>query len=402
MSSQPYYWTDSHKEEFDIEVISIVEEDGNHYMRIRENVVKPTGGGQAGDRGIITIEGREYDFVDTILHNEQIVLVMKKSLLDFNGKAALKLDMDWRRAMMANHTSEHIFVGLMKKKYPEIELGRIWVDGIHGTIVLEGKVIPFEDILAIESKVNHVIEKEVEVETQVVTADQVDDSVRAREGVTSKNDVIRLVNVGQFDSSACAGIHVSNTREIRFFKVIDVKEIDGNTYIEFVSRSNAIEKVTEIYNMALIRKHSYPFEIEQVGALLDKSKSLQESYENTTEKILQLMKEGPTKEDLNGVTFWYEYLPGIDVSTLRHLMKQLDMTEPALTLFLTSGKKTNIVVWTKGMPNDAAYYIADIVQDLGGKGGGSEESFTGGFAESSDAEDIFLKIVERVRKRIQE
>jgi len=402
MSSQPYYWTDSHREEFDVEVISIIEADGNHFIRIRENVVKPTGGGQAGDRGTISIEGKEFNFIDTVLHNDNIAMVMKKSPIDYKGKATLKLDMNWRRAMMANHTSEHIFVGLMKKRYPEIELGRIWVDGIHGTIVLEGKVIPFEDILIIESEVNQMIQNEIDVDTKVVSADEVDASVRAREGVTSKNDVIRLVNVGKFDSSACAGIHVSNTREIRFFKVIDVKETDGNTYIEFVSGSNAVERVIDIYNMALERKYSYPYEMEQLGAILDKSKTLQDSYEKITEKILQLMRSGPTKEDLNGVTFWYEFLPGVEVSTLRHLMKELDMAKPSLTLFLTSGKKTNIVVWTKGMPKDASYYITDIVQNLGGKGGGSAESYTGGFSESSNSDELFQKIVEKVRKRIQE
>ena len=402
MSSQPYYWTDSHTDEFNVEVISILEANGDYYTQIKENVVKPTGGGQAGDRGHIVIEGKQFAFADTILHSDHPVLVMKHAPINFRGKATMKLDMNWRRAMMTNHTSEHIFVGLMKKKYPEIELGRIWIDGIHGTIVLEKKVIPLEEILDVESKVNKMIQDEIEVVTRVVSASEVDDSVRAREGVTSQNEIIRVVNVGEYDSSACSGIHVSNTREIRLFKVVDVKETAGNTYIEFVSGSNAVEKVSEIYNMALARKYSYPYEMEQIGAILDKSKTLQESYERTTEKILQLMKEGSTKEELNGVTFWCEYLPGLEVATLRHLMKELDMTEPSLTLFLTSGKKTNIVVWTKGMPKDTAYYIADIVQDLGGKGGGSAESYTGGFSDPSNPEDLFLKIVEKVKSRIQE
>ncbi|MGY5858545.1 MAG: hypothetical protein RTU63_04185 [Candidatus Thorarchaeota archaeon] len=402
MSSLPYYWTDSHKDEFDIEILSILEANEHFHIRIDEQVVKPTGGGQAGDRGVVLIEGKEYDFIDTISHNDDTVLVMKNSPTAGKGKAQLKLDMTWRRAMMTNHTSEHIFVGLMKKKYPELKLGRIWIDGIHGTIMLEGRVVPLEEILTTESLVNRLIRDEIDVTTKVVSAEEVDKSVRAREGITSKNDVIRLVNVGEFDSSACSGIHVANTREIRLFKVIDVKDVDGNTHIEFVSGEIAVDKITETYNMALTRKYSYPYEIEQLGAILDKSKTLQTSYEKTTEKILQLMKEGPNKEQLNGVTFWYEYLPGLEVSTVRYLIKELDLTEPSLTLFLTSGKKTSIVVWTKGMLKDAAYYISDIVQDLGGRGGGNSEAYTGGFTEVADPEELLKTIIERVRKRIQE
>ena len=308
--------------------------------------------------------------------------------------------MSWRKAMMTNHTSEHIFVGSMKKKYPELKLGRIWIDGFHGTVILEGKVIPLEEILETETEVNQLIRDSLYVTTKVVSAAEVDETVRAREGVTSKNDVIRLVNVGEYDSSACSGIHVTNTSDIRAFKIIDVKAQEGNTHIEFVSGATAVNKLTEIYNIALTRKYSYPYEIEQLGAILDKSKSLQLSYDDAIEKILHLMRDGPNKEQLNGITFWHEYLPGFEVATIRHLIKELKLVEPSITMFFTSGKKTNIVLWTKGMPKDAAYYISDIVQELGGKGGGSAESYTGGFAEVVNPNDLYLTLVDRVKEKI--
>ena len=150
MSSQPYYWTDSQKDEFNIKIVSILEANGHYHIRISEQVVRPTGGGQAGDRGVVLIGGKEYDFIDTILFNDDTVLVMKSSPTEGKGKTHLKLDMTWRRAMMTNHTSEHIFVGLMKQKYPELKLGRIWIDGIHGTVMLEGKVVSLEEVLIAE------------------------------------------------------------------------------------------------------------------------------------------------------------------------------------------------------------------------------------------------------------
>ncbi len=401
MRAQPYYWTDPMKEEFEVEIKSILEANGDCYVRINEQVTKPAGGGQAGDKGVLIIDEKEHRFIDTILHDEKTVLVMKSSP-PRKGKALLKLDMAWRRVMMTNHTAEHIFVGAMKKKYPELILGWIWVDGVHGTVVLEGKVIPIEEILDTETKVNRLIHDEIGVTTKIVQAADVDESVRAREGVTSKNDAIRLVNVGEFDSSACSGIHVTNTKDIRAFKIIDVKAQEGNTHIEFVTGEIAVANLVDIYNIALSRKYSYPYEIEQLGAILDKSKTLQISYEEAVEKILQLMKEGPNKEQLDAVTFWHEYMPGFEISTIRHLIKELKLTEPSVTLFLTTGKKTNIVLWTKGMPKDAEYYITDIVESLGGRGGGSADAYTGGFTEIENPQELFLMIVEKVRKRILE
>ncbi|TFH08455.1 MAG: hypothetical protein E4H14_06420 [Candidatus Thorarchaeota archaeon] len=402
MSSQPYYWTDPMKEQFDIEIESILEANGHFHMRINKQVAKPAGGGQAGDKGTLSIGEKKYDFIDTILHDGYTILVMKNSPIIGKGKAVLNLDMAWRKAMMTNHTSEHIFVASMKKKYPELNLGKIWIDGIHGTVVLEGKTIPLEDILVIEKEVNRIIQDSVCVTTKVVAAGEVDDTVRAREGVTSKNDIIRLVNVGDFDSSACSGIHVTNTSDIHTFKIIDAKDQDGNTHIEFVSGNIAASKLADVYNIALTRKYSYPFEMDQLGAILDKSTALQVSYEEAVEKILQLMRNGPNKEQLNDVTFWYEYLPGFEISAARQLIKDLNLEEPSVTLFLTTGKKTNIILWTKGMPKDAAYYIAEIVEDLGGKGGGSAESYTGGFTEVQNPQEMFLILVKLVMDRILE
>ena len=109
-----------------------------------------------------------------------------------------------------------------------------------------------------------------------------------------------------------------------------------------------------------------------------------------------------SKEQLNEITFWHEYLPGFEISTTRHLIKELKLEEPSVTLFLTTGKKINIVLWTKGMPKDAAHYIATIVDELGGRGGGSAEAYTGGFTEVKHPQELFLTLVERVKERILE
>ena len=399
MSTLPIYWSDPLKHQFDVTIESILEVDGTTYLQIKENVVKPTGGGQSGDRGHLIIDHKKYEFIDTILYEDRATLVMKNKP-PIEGKSQLILDMEWRTSMMRNHTSEHIFVGAMKKKFPEVKLGRIWVDGDHGTIILEGKEISLDEVLEVEAVVNRLIHDAVRVTTRVVTAEDVDESVRAREGVTSKNEEIRLVNVGDFDSSACSGIHVTNTKDIRIFKIIDVKASEGDTHIEFLSGPAAVKNIIDIYNLALSKKYEYPYEIEQLGAILDKSKALQVSYEEAIEKIVQLLKEGPHKEQVGKVTFWFEYLPGCEIGTIRHVLKEMNLTEPSVTLFLTTGKKVNVILWTKGMPEDASHYISEAITDIGGKGGGSAEAFTGGFADVDNPMQVFEILVDKVRAKM--
>lgn len=301
---------------------------------------------------------------------------------------------------MSNHTSEHLFVGTLKKKHPNIELGRIWIDGNRGAVELKGGSLSIENILEAESQVQRHIELAIPVKSEVTSASDLDESVRAREGVTSKHDIIRIVRVGDLDSSACAGIHVTNTREIRVFKVTDVKSRDKDTHIEFLSGSTAVESLSGVYNAALVRKYSYPFELEQLGAVLDKAKGLQMAHEELLQEIVQLLIDGPHREQIGSIRFWHEYLPGLDASSLRNIMKQLPENERSVTLLFAPGPKSSLILWTNSMPKNASFYIQEPVIELGGNGGGSKDSFTGGFGDIKNPLELYQQLVEKVKKRI--
>jgi alanyl-tRNA synthetase len=401
MNEYPYYWQDPLKERFDITIESILETNGHNFVKISEPAVKPSGGGQAGDRGYIQIKERSYKFIDTVLQDNNIILLMKQAPQE-RGKAVLNIDMEWRNSMMRNHTSEHLFVGILKKKNPSIDLGKIWIDGNHGTIVLEGNQLTTDEILEAESQVQRHITEALPVLTEIVPASELDETVRAREGITSMHDTIRVVNVGDLDRSACSGIHVTNTSEIRVFKVIDIKNHGDTTHIEFISGENAVGTLLDVYNAALRRKYTYPFELQQMGAVLDKAKSLQEAYEGTLQVIVQLITEGPHKERIGDIEFLHEYLPGFNGSSMRNIMKELKMDTSSIILFFAPGDKTNLVLWTKDMPKDASCYIQDIVSEFGGRGGGSKESYTGGFTNVNSPFDLYQEIISRIRDKIRD
>ncbi|MFW9910076.1 MAG: hypothetical protein ACFFEF_16085 [Candidatus Thorarchaeota archaeon] len=399
MSEHPYYWHDPLKDRFNVTIESMIEANGHTYVKIHEPVVKPSGGGQAGDRGFIQTNGNTFEFIDTVLIDDEPKLLMKTTPQE-KGKSVLIIDMAWRRAMMRNHTSEHLFVGIMKRKFPKINLGKIWIDGRHGSVKLIGNPLTVDEILEVESQVQKHIVDAITVQTKIVPASDVDESVRAREGITSKHDIIRIVEVGDLDSSACAGIHVTKTSDIHVFKVIDIKYHDDGTHIEFITSENAVKEIFEVYNAALRRKNSYPFELHQLGAVLDKAKNQQEAYEGALQIITRLMTEGQHKERVGDVDFWHEYLPGFDTNTMRNIMKEIKADSASIILFLSPGEKTSIVLWTKNMLKDAAWFIQDIVAELGGRGGGMKDSFTGGFTDVTNPPNLYQEIVERVRRKI--
>ena len=84
-----------------------------------------------------------------------------------------------------------------------------------------------EDIARIETAVNEVIGRNLEVTTEFITqAEAVDrfDMKRLPEGAS---DTVRIVKVGDYDECLCIGQHVANTSEIGTFKIISSDYKDG-------------------------------------------------------------------------------------------------------------------------------------------------------------------------------
>lgn len=92
-----------------------------------------------------------------------------------------------------------------------------------------------EEIQVLEQKVNEIIHENMEVTAEFVSiqkaADIVDISKLPDEA--KQADSIRLIKVGNYDTCACIGAHVQNTREIGEFKIISHDYIDGVWRVRF-------------------------------------------------------------------------------------------------------------------------------------------------------------------------
>ncbi|MFW9925274.1 MAG: hypothetical protein ACFFDM_00760 [Candidatus Thorarchaeota archaeon] len=396
MNDRPPYWTEPHRTSFKVFVEEIKQVKDYFLIQIREDVIRPSGGGQAGDKGILSVGGKKVSILDTVIDSEKVSLIVDGSVLVKN-EGQLDIDIEWRSSMMKNHTSEHIFVASLKNKFPYLSVGDLWIDGEHGTVEIRNVNLTFEDISNAEKQVQRTIDLNVPVQSKYVDSENIDSNIRAREGLIEKHDTLRVVRIGDLDSSACSGIHVESTGQIGFFKVIDVKQEDNSTKIEFVSGKKAITVTRELYNTILQRKYVYPFEMEQMGAVLDRAKMAMDDKNSMTEKIGQLIGQGANIEKIGEVEFRYEYLPGFESKTLKSLANQLSFSEPAILLLFAPGRKAQVVLRTYHLPNDAKHYISEAVQNQGGKGGGSSDNYTGGFSDVDDSMNLFNHLVSYIK-----
>ncbi|RDE13764.1 MAG: hypothetical protein C4K47_05455 [Candidatus Thorarchaeota archaeon] len=393
------YWTDPLIPEFRVTVLDCQPVGKAFEVRIRENVIRPEGGGQAGDRGELRIGKKSVPFTDTVMR-EQGIAVVTQEPVSGRTEAALVVNMDWRRAMMRNHSAEHLFVGTLRKHKPQLQPGYIWIDGKHGIVELTGASVAVEDILRAESEVQHLVALDIPVTTEIVDSSRLDASVRVREGVTSKHDRLRIVKIGESDSSACSGTHVLKSGDIGLFKVVDYKLTDSSVRLEFVAGEPASELVSSVFNAALTRKYEYPYEFDQLGAVLDKSKTAWNERNELLDTVERLVVERPVVEVAGKIAFVHEYLPAFDTNRMKRLVKKMHMTGASIVLLMSPGEKSNFIVVTNDINDSAESIVGDLIRQMGGKGGGSNDVYTGGFLGVRNPLELYDRLVIGLKQRL--
>ncbi len=395
LPSKPY-WDAPLEGEFEVKVISCKDSPEGYQTSIDRDVIRPEGGGQAGDRG--SLNGVRIK--NTISVDDHTVLLTDEQI-PVGSQGVLSIDMDWRHAIMRNHTAEHIFVSQLKRINKNAELGYIWVDGDQGTVDIATQSLSLDQVLEAEHRVQQIIFDEIPVQSAVIEASDLSNSVRAREGVASKHNHLRIVSIEGVDESACSGIHVQNTRDIAFFKILDAKPTGDTTRIRFHTHQKAMAEASNIFNHVLTRKTTFPYELDQIGAVLDKAKRMSNEREEMVKLVAELLAEGPQSEDIQGVEFLHQYMPGFEANELREILKSLPLHGKKASLLFSPGEKNNFVFWTSNLDHDAAFYIKEAVESLSGKGGGSRESFTGGFTSVDKPTEIYLRLVKGIAEKLR-
>jgi Ser-tRNA(Ala) deacylase AlaX len=119
------------------------------------------------------------------------------------------------------HTAEHILnatmvrmFGCPRSRNAHIERKKSKCDYILPEIPTE------EQVAQIESTINEVIGRHLDVTIEYLTHEQAAEIVDLSKLPEGVSETLRIVRVGDYDACACAGAHVKNTSEIGTFKIL--------------------------------------------------------------------------------------------------------------------------------------------------------------------------------------
>lgn len=368
-------------------------EDGGREVVLSETYFYPEGGGQPADRG--RIDGIEV--VDVQSRDGQVVHVLDGEL-DAGATVHASIDPAFRRYCRRAHTASHALYGAGRRLLDDLGYGgfdiaeeRVRVDLTTSTDIDDGTLVELERL------VNRVVWESRDVtweereREEALSDDDVAFNTKTEEGVES--DAVRVVTIDGWDTAACGGTHVDNTREIGPVTVLSRSNPgEGLTRVEFAVGPTAVERRATEKGAALDAAAALD---TNVGGVVDAVERLDRERERLEAERDDLRAElaerqlaGLPTVERDGAAWLVGELDR-DANTLADLAREQAGDRAAVVgLVAPDG---SLAVATDGSV-DAGTVVDDVTETFGGGGGGSETvAQAGGLSVDADAVVAFLR-----------
>lgn len=369
-------------------------------------------GGQVGDTGIIMSNSGKAEIYDTKkisgLHCHKLRVI--EGTIREGDKVFAKIDVERRKAIKRNHTATHLLHAALKTVLGEhvkqagslVAHDRLRFDFTHFEAVNE------DELREIERIVNEKILENLPVKIEIKSLDEA-----LNEGVTALfedkyEEKVRVVKILGFSKELCGGTHCDSTGEIGSFYILSegsvasgIRRIEAVTGIEAFKYSNTNRQQLKAISSML--KSAEP--IKAVERLIIELKEKQQEIDNLRNKLVSQDIDNIIKQakDIDGVKALTVRLDGVDLKSLRTLSDKLkEKLHPAIILLASKvdGQGILILSVTKDITDkyDAGKLMKNIVQAVGGKGGGRAESAQGGCPDGESLEkvaEIFYNLIKK-------
>ena len=200
---------DSYLKDFDATILNIT----SNKIILDRTAFYAKSGGQPGDIGKITLNGKEINIIDTVYDNKQNILHVCENSNDLKIDEKIKGKINWeiRYKHMRMHTALHLLCSLIPY---DVTGGQISYEKSRLDFNADDKIEKEE----IENKINQLVKDDHEISYQWITLEELDnqpDLVRTMSVKPPRtNNKIRLVKIGSIDLQPCGGTHVKRTKEI--------------------------------------------------------------------------------------------------------------------------------------------------------------------------------------------
>jgi alanyl-tRNA synthetase len=371
------YYTDAYCQQCESAVISCAPAGANFAVVLAATTFYPTSGGQPHDTG--TLGGRRV--LDVVDHDEAGVEHVVDGPLEVGAAVAGAIDWPRRFDHMQQHTGQHVlsaaFETSCRARTESFHLGTT-----SATIDLHRLVSPSEIAVA-EDEANRVVWQDREVRVRFVSAEEAAALPLRKESVRS--GTLRLVEVADFDLSACGGTHVTRTGGIGVIAVTGWEKFKGGTRVEFRCGGRALALVREWREALSATNRALSVSPGELAPAIERLQA-ENKMLSRSGRTLQEQLAGHVARELvaagarvNGRVVVAQVLEGWDAAGLKAVAAAA-ATHAGVSLAVVSVSQPALVVVARAadVALDASAVLKALIARFGGKGGGKPDLAQGG------------------------
>jgi alanyl-tRNA synthetase len=379
------YYTDAYTTEFDAHVIRAESHEGRPAVVLDRTAFYPTSGGQPFDTGRLG----DVPVVDVVDRDDgTIVHVLEREL----HAGPIRGRIDWTRRFehMQQHTGQHVlsaaFDRLTGARTESFHLG-----SASSTIDL-GRIVSAAEIDRVEDEANRIVWEDRPVAIRFADAEEAAKLALRKE--PARTGRLRLIDVENFDISACGGTHVARTGAIGTIAVAGSERVRGGTRVEFLCGVRALRGYRSLRDAMASSVRLLSVLPGDLPAGIDR---IQADARDTRRRLKDLQSRLASFEasalagraELHGASrVVVEALEGWDANGLKAIASAISSRPGHVAVLLGVPPPSAIVIArAPDAAVDCAATLKALTDRFGGKGGGRSDLAQGGGLQGS-AEDL--------------
>jgi alanyl-tRNA synthetase len=372
------YYTDASRASFDADVATCVPAGDRFAVTLTATAFYPTSGGQPHDVGVLG-ERAVLDVVDDEASGAVLHVVDGPIAPGTRVHAAI----DWPRRFdhMQQHTGQHVlsaaFEAISRARTESFHLG-----AASATIDLD-RTPSAAEIAAAEDDANRIVWEDREVRIRFASADEV--ATMGLRKASERTGTLRLIEVADYDLSACGGTHVGRTGGIGVIAVTGWEKFKGGTRVHFKCGRRALVQLRDWRDAFAATGRVLSVPPAELAPAIERlqgdNKTLGRSVRGLQEQlgvhVAASLVAGA--ERVNGRVVVVHALDGWEAAGLKAIAAAVAATPGACAaVFSASQPALAVVARAADVPVDASAVLRGLVARFGGKGGGKPDLAQGG------------------------
>jgi len=362
------YYDNSYLTAFESAVVA--SSDDRRVLFLDQSAFYPSSGGQPNDLG--TLNG--VAVTDVIDQEDRVAHVLAEPLADTRVQGQI----DWTRRFdhMQQHSGQHLLSAVLEELFGAKTLS-FHLGSETSTLDLSVPSFEPQQIRNAERRANELIWENRPLQVTYEDAAGAEGLRKASE----RTGTLRIVNIADYDRSACGGTHVRATGEIGTLLIRKLDKIRGTVRMEFLAGNRAISRARTDFDLLLRAAQLFSSTLEEVPNLvatqLERLTDAEKARRKLATELAQLQgKElhSQTEAGVDGLRRRLErYAKGPIEDDTRTRAQSFAAGGKAVFLAVSEEPATVLLACSTDAEQHAGNLLKPLLQQAGGRGGGSAQ-----------------------------